>query len=216
MKKIINIILVDDHEIIRDGLSAGFKFDKDINVIGEAGNESELLKILNVKKPDIIIMDINMPDKSGIEITKELSKKYKIIMFSAIVDAQTVVTSLKVGAMGFLPKATVKTEIKKAIISVYYGENYITDAIANNVLVKHINGDVEIKVAPTGIELLTKRELEILAHIAEGYMYKEIAEKLFISSRTVETHKTNIMNKLELNNIAELIKFAIKNRIIEI
>jgi len=206
----IKIIITDDHQIIRDGIVAGFKFDKNFEIIGEASNETELLE------PDVIIMDINMPGRSGIEITESLSDKYRIIMFSAITDAETVVKALKVGAKGFLPKDTMRTEIKKAVTSVYNGEEYISEDVANELIVNYISGDKEIKVEPTGIEKLTKREIEIVANIAEGNTYKEIGEKLFISFRTVETHKTHIMQKLGLRNLAEVIKFAIKNKIIEI
>ena len=212
----IKIVITDDHQIIRDGIIAGFKFDKNFEVVGEASNETELQELLNTVKPDIIIMDINMPGSSGIKITESLSDKYKIIMFSAITDAETVVNALKAGAKGFLPKDTMRNEIKKAVVSVYNGEEYISEDVANELIVNYINGDKEIKVEPSGIEKLTKREIEIVANIAEGNTYKEIGEKLFISFRTVETHKTHIMQKLGLRNIAEVIKFAIKNKIIEI
>jgi len=212
----IKIIITDDHQIIRDGIVAGFRFDKGFEIIGEASNETELLELLKRAEPDVIIMDINMPGRSGIEITESLSDKYKIIMFSAITDAETVVNALKVGAKGFLPKDTMRNEIKKAVTSVYNGEEYISEDVANELIVNYISGDKEIKVEPSGIEKLTKREIEIVANIAEGNTYKEIGEKLFISFRTVETHKTHIMQKLGLRNLAEVIKFAIKNKIIEI
>jgi len=212
----IKIVITDDHQIIRDGIVAGFKFDKNFEIVGEASNETELLELLKTVEPDIIIMDINMPGRSGIEITEDLSDKYNIIMFSAITDAETVVKALKAGAKGFLPKDTMRNEIKKAVISVYNGEEYISEDVANELIVNYINGDKEIKIEPSGIEKLTKREIEIVANIAEGNTYKEIGEKLFISFRTVETHKTHIMQKLGLRNLAEVIKFAIKNKIIEI
>ena len=212
----IKIVITDDHQIIRDGIVAGFKFDKNFEIIGEASNETELIELLKTVEPDVIIMDINMPGRSGIEITESLSDKYNIIMFSAITDAETVVKALKAGAKGFLPKDTMRNEIKKAVTSVFYGEEYISEDVANELIVNYINGDKEIKVEPTGIEKLTKREIEIVANIAEGNTYKEIGEKLFISFRTVETHKTHIMQKLGLRNLAEIIKFAIKNKIIEI
>ncbi len=212
----IKIVITDDHQIIRDGIVAGFKFDKNFDIVGEASNETELLKLLKTVNPDIIIMDINMPGRSGIEITESLSDKYNIIMFSAITDAETVVKALKAGAKGFLPKDTMRTEIKKAVSSVFNGEEYISEDVANELIVNYINGDKEIEVKSTGIEKLTKREIEIVANIAEGNTYKEIGEKLFISFRTVETHKTHIMQKLGLRNLAEVIKFAIKNKIIKI
>lgn len=212
----IKVIITDDHQIIRDGIIAGFKFDENFEIVGEASNETELLNILKSVTPHVILMDINMPGKSGIEITESLSSRYKIIMFSAVTDAETVVRALKVGAKGFLPKDTMRNEIKKAVTTVFNGEEYISEDIANELIVNYIKSDKDIKLEPTGIEKLTKREIEIVANIAEGNTYKEIGEKLFISFRTVETHKTHIMQKLGLRNLAEVIKFAIKNKIIEI
>ena len=213
----IKVILIDDHQIVRDGIKAAINISEKATVIGEASNEDELMTLLKNLKPDIMIMDISMPGSSGIEITKKISNKYKIIIFSAHTDAKTVINSLKAGAKGFLPKNVLRNELIEAISSVHNGEDYISEDISKTVLINYVKTDnTYTHLKNTGLEALTKREVEILRHIAEGATYKEIASKLFISFRTVETHKTHIMQKLELRNLADLIKFAIKNKLIEV
>ena len=213
----IKVILVDDHQIVRDGIKAAINISKNVTVIGEASNEDELMILLKEQKPDIMIMDISMPGSSGLEITKKISNKYKIIIFSAHTDAKTVINTLKAGAKGFLPKDVMREELLEAISCVHNGEDYISEDISKTVLINYVKtDDTYSHLKNTGIEILTKREVEILRHIAEGATYKEIADKLFISFRTVETHKTHIMQKLELKNLADLIKFAIKNKLIEV
>ncbi len=212
----IKLIIVDDHQVIRDGIKLGLKFDKNIEVIGEAECYEELMGLLEKTTPDIIILDIGLPGKNGVEITEEISSKYKILIFSASDDAEMVVNAIQAGAKGFLQKKSFITEIDKAIHSIVNGEEYITEEISNKLLVEYINKKVDVKTPPDLLNKLTKRELEIMKEIASGLSYKEIGEKLFISARTVETHKTHIMQKLNLKNLAELIKFAIKNKLIEI
>jgi len=213
----IKVILIDDHQIVRDGIKAAINVSENATVIGEASNEDELMVLLKEFKPDVMIMDISMPGSSGLEITKKISNKYKIIIFSAHTDAKTVINSLKAGAKGFLPKDVMREELLEAISYVNNGEDYISEDISKTVLINYVKTDDSYThLKNTGLEALTKREVEILRHIAEGATYKEIADKLFISFRTVETHKTHIMQKLELKNLAELIKFAIKNKLIEV
>ena len=213
----IKVILIDDHQIVRDGIKAAINVSNTALVIGEASNESELMLLLKEQKPDVIIMDISMPGSSGLEITKKIANKYKIIIFSAHTDAETVINALKAGAKGFLPKDVMREELIEAISFVHNGEDYISEDISNRVLINYVKTDNSYEhLKDTGLESLTKREVEILRHIAEGATYKEIANKLFISFRTVETHKTHIMQKLEMKNLADLIKFAIKNKLIEV
>ena len=213
----IKVILVDDHQIVKDGIKAAINVSNIATVIGEASNEKELLVLLKDLKPDIIIMDISMPGSSGLEITKKISNKYKIIIFSAHTEAETVINALKVGAKGFLPKDVMREELIESISCVHNGEDYISEDISNRILVNYVKTDDSYDhLKNTGLEALTKREIEILRHIAEGATYKEIADKLFISFRTVETHKTHIMQKLQMKNLADLIKFAIKNKLIEV
>ena len=211
------IILVDDHQVMRDGIKLSLRNNKNIEITGEASNENELKKLLNSYTPDIIIMDIGLPGKSGIELTSELGNQHKILIFSANDSPETVVKCLKAGAKGFLSKNSIPSEISKAVNSILQGNEYISEEISNKLIINYINNnEPDIKPETPSIEVLTKREREILKEIAEGLSYKEIGEKLFISARTVETHKTHIIQKLNLKNITELIKFALRHKIIEL
>jgi DNA-binding NarL/FixJ family response regulator len=214
----IKIILVDDHDIVRDGIKSILQSHSSIKIVGEAGNYDELINILKFELPDIIILDISIPDKSGIEITRILKKDYpqiKIIILSMYIIDEFIFNSLEAGAIAYLPKNTSKKELISAIEHVNDGKEFISDQISNVILKGYLQkikkGNTENKN-----EKLTKREKEILVLFAEGVSNKEIADKLFISIRTVESHKNHIMQKLQLNSTVDLVKYAIKNNYIDI
>ena len=219
MKK-ISVFMVDDHQIVRDGIFALLIKEEKIEITGDAGHAEELFGLLTKTIPDVIIMDISMPGMSGIEITEKLSIDYpeiKVIIFSTHTDENRIFDSIKAGARGYLPKDVVRDELVKAIFTVVEGEEYLSDSISNTILIKYIKKETgQDKYSAEKTNVLSARELEILKYVAEGLAYKEIGEKLFISPRTVETHKNNIMQKLRLRSTIELVKFAIKNGIIEI
>ncbi|MGM0565181.1 MAG: response regulator transcription factor [Bacteroidota bacterium] len=219
----IKLILVDDHPIVRDGIFAALMNEKHIEVVGEASNGDELFRLLNENKvkADVILLDLSMPKMSGAEITHILNKEHpnlRVLIFSSYTDEDSIFSSIQAGALGYLPKDAMREELVDAIQQVYNRQEYLSKSIPNTILMKFINkskesgGTIETKK----ISELTRRELEILKLIAEGYHYKEIGEKLFISARTVETHKNNIMQKLGLNSTIELVKYAIKNNVIEL
>ncbi len=216
--KPIKVILVDDHVLVRDGIKALID-DQEIKVIGEASSASEFFALLKVDPPDIAILDISLPDISGIEITKKVSQNYpsvKVIILSMHLNEDFVFNAIKAGAYGYLPKNTTQKELIDAIKQVYKGEEYFSNPVSNIILKSYVkkakNDEGELSKEKT----LTNRELEILRLFAEGRSNKEIAELLFISNRTVESHKNHIMQKLELKSVVELIKFAIKNKIISV
>jgi len=214
----IKIILVDDHAIVRDGIKALIS-DEEIEVIHEASSATEFFSLLKISQPDIAILDISLPDISGIDIAKKLSIKFpliKVIILSMHLNEDFIFNAIKAGAMAYLPKNTNRKELITAIQQVAAGEEYFSEAVSNIILksyVKKVKTDEEKSSAN---KALSKRELEILKLFAEGKSNKEIANSLFISTRTVESHKNHIMQKLELKSTVELIKFAIKNNIIEI
>ena len=217
MKK-IKIILVDDHQVVIDGMKAGFLLYQDIEVIAEANSGEELFDILNEKLPDIVILDISMPEISGIEVCEKIKQKYpaiKIIFFTGSETEDALFKTLKAGADGFLPKDTEREELVQAIYKVNTGENYISKKIPNTVLIDYLN-KTKLTEQKETIPQLSERELEILELIASGLQYKTIAEKLFISPKTVEKHKRNIQKKLNLQTTIDLVKYAIKNKIIKI
>ena len=207
----ITVILVDDHVIMRDGLKNLLEDESDIEVIGAADNGRDAVKISIEKKPNIVVMDIAMRDMNGIEATRQIKKEnpdIKIIALSMHSERQIVVGIFRAGASGYLLKDSTSTELIKAIRTIYRGRNYLSQKISNIVL-QEIS-DVKKDSDENGIEVLTNRENEILQLISEGNSTKRIAEVLFISPKTVETHRANIMEKLNIHNLPELTKYAIR------
>jgi two-component system response regulator DegU len=215
----IKIILVDDHRIVRDGLKSLLSGEKDITIIGEASNGEEALIINRELKPDIIIADITMPEMNGIEMTRLISKentKTKVLMVSMHDNEDYINQALEVGAAGFLLKDSSKDELIKAIKAVYAGETYCSGEVSKILLNKFLSSSrsKRLKVEAEVKLELTKREKEILKLISDGLSNKEIATQLFVSTRTVDTHRYNLMQKLEVKNGAELVRLAFKLNLI--
>jgi DNA-binding NarL/FixJ family response regulator len=215
----IKVILVDDHVIVRDGIKALISDEANINIITEASSASELAGKLEVYRPDVILMDINLPDSNGIEITRELKEsrpEIKILILSMHMEEDFIVNAIEAGAKGYLPKTTSKKELISAINTISSGEDYFNETISNILIKSYVKrAQTPKKVEEKAIDL-TRREKEIITLFALGMSNKEIADKLFISIRTVESHKNNIMNKLELKSTVDLVKFALKNNYIEL
>ncbi|MBI9034893.1 MAG: response regulator transcription factor [Bacteroidales bacterium] len=216
----IKIIVVDDHQIVRDGIYLLVMNVPEIEIMGEAGNGDELFELLKKQQPDVIVLDLSLPKISGLEICRILHKDFshiKVIVFSSYNDEDSIVNALKAGAKGYIPKDVFREELVTAIKAVKEGHEYLSNSIPNTILLNFIKKDREkVKFDYDKIADLTKREIEVLKLIAEGLSYKEIAEQLFISFRTVETHKNNILQKLSLRTTVDLVKYAIKNKLIEL
>jgi DNA-binding NarL/FixJ family response regulator len=216
----IKIFLVDDHQLVRDGLKALLTSVNDIEIIGEASDSIELFSKLGVYKPDLLIMDISLPGISGIEITKKICSEYpdiKILMLSMYNSEDFILNSIKAGAKGYLPKNTSRNEILEAIYAIHSGEEFYGESISKIMLKSYVKRATDPeKSADRANEILTAREIEILKLYVEGLINKEISDKLDISIRTVETHKNHIMRKLGLKSTVEMVKFAIRNKIVEI
>lgn len=216
----IRIILVDDHKLVRDGIKALLTGIPDISIIGEAGDANELFTQLETLKPDLLIMDISLPEISGIEITKKIGSVFpglKVLMLSMYTNEEFIINSLKAGAKGYLPKNTSREELVEAIYAIHNGEEFFGESISRVMLKSFVKRATnEDLPADKPHEVLTSREIEILKLYVEGLINKEISDKLDISIRTVETHKNHIMRKLGLKSTVELVKFAIRNKIAEI
>jgi DNA-binding NarL/FixJ family response regulator len=215
---IINIVIVDDHQIIRDGIQAMFLTSKSIKVIGEAADYEGLMKLLNIQIPDIIILDIALPGKSGVEITRELKEmnaETKILILSGKTDEQNIIDCIKAGANGFLSKDTSKEEFIEAITTVYNNEEYFGTSLSKTIYKSFVN-QVKANHNKDSEIGLSAREIEIIKLLSDGLSSKEIGDNLFISPRTVESHKANILCRLNLKSSADLIKYAIKQGIIEL
>jgi len=216
----INIMLVDDHQIVRDGIKSLLSDTPSISVQGEAQNAYEFFDLLKENIPDVVLLDISLPSMSGIEVSKILSNDYpkiKILMLSMYTSEDFIFNALKSGIHGYLPKNTTQDELVLAINEIYAGREYFSKSISNTILKSYVNSAKHgSKVSEDKLDTLTTRERELLQYIVEGMHNPNIAEKLNISVRTVETHKTKIMRKLDLSSTVDLVKFAIKNKIIEI
>jgi len=210
----INILIADDHQLIIDGLIQILKEEKSIGSITSAINGHEAVSKATNESIDCVIMDINMPLLNGLEATKLIKKEkpaIKVIVVSMLCDASIVSKMLKVGADAFVNKDTGKSELLIAISKVMNDEKYISPLISQN-LFSHLN-DRTISPTPNN-KHLTPREIEIIGYIAEGLTNVEIAAKLFLSTSTVDTHRKNILTKLQLKNTAALVRYAAEHNLL--
>ncbi len=215
----IKVLLVDDHKIVRDGIRALLSGQEDIRIYDEAGSGSELFRQLNSGLPDIMLMDISLPDISGIELCERVREQFplmKVLFLSMYTSEEYIFNAIKAGAQGYLPKNISQDELLHAIRAVAAGEEYFSESVSNVILKSYIKKAQDKEPENlTQSSALSKRELEILRLFAEGNTNPQIAEQLYISTRTVESHKNHIMQKLGLKTAVDLIKFAIKHHIID-
>ena len=213
----IRIIIVDDHTILRDGLRALLSNESDFEVVAEAMDGRAALEAARQFHPDVILMDIAMPLLNGLEATEQIIRANhctKVLILSAHESEEYIRRALAVGASGYLLKDTATREVIDAIRAVHAGETILSPAVTRLVIEDYLRwGDIQPTETSDG---LTPREREVLQLIAEGYTNKQIAEILCISIKTVQAHRGNLMSKLDLHNQAELIKYAIQKKIIEI
>lgn len=208
----IRIVLCDDHQIIREGLRSLLDKQSDMNVVGEGTNGHEAISLAGKHSPDVIVMDVAMPDLNGIAAARRLrdeQPRLKILALSMHSDRRFVTGMLEAGASGYLLKDCAFSELANAIRTVATGGLYISPRIAGSVLQEFIRHSKPTRNAPQKVEL-TSREEEILQLIAEGKSTKDIAADLHVSVKTVETHRTHIMRKVGAHNVAALTKFAIR------
>lgn len=209
----IRILIADDHQMFIDGLKSMLEDTAGIQVIGEAMNGLEVMDICQRTAVDTVIMDISMPGMDGIEATKELLKKHshiKVLGLSMFNDRNYISDLLKAGAHGYILKNTGKDELVKAIQILESGESYLGDEVSKTLLSSFMK-----KPSLQVVEKLSRREAEVLECIATGLTTNEIANQLFISKNTVETHRKNLLYKLKAKNTAELVNNAYKQRIIQ-
>jgi DNA-binding NarL/FixJ family response regulator len=207
----IKILLADDHKITRDGLKALLESQKNMIVIGEAENGRQAVRLASELAPDVIVMDINMPELNGIEATRQIIAELpetKIIALSMYSDKRYVVGMLKAGVSGYLLKNCAFDELVSAITAVIANQNYMSQKIANTVMKDYANILESSDASPAST--LTAREREVLQLIAEGLKTKDIATRIHVSVKTVETHRQQVMRKLNAKSVAELTKIALR------
>lgn len=214
MRRAINVLLVDDHQLILDGLKSLLKHTDNLVVAGEANNGRDAIRLLDILNIDVVLMDIDMPVMNGIDALKEIKRikpLMKVIILSMHNESGMIKNLLGIGADGYLLKSTSQDELIRAILKVAEGDKYFSTEITLSLLNP---SQSNFQTSKQLSETLTIREEEILKLIAEGFSNKEIGSRLFISHRTVDTHRTNLMNKLNVSNIAGLISYAIKSGLI--
>lgn len=217
----IGIFLVDDHRIVREGIKMVLQAHNDMEISGQASNSREFFRLLPGSQTDVILLDIGLPGDTGIEIASRLRKEYPdkgIIILTANTSEENIFAAVRAGVMGFIPKDAGQEEVVNAVREVHAGFEYFADPVAHTVLKAYVKnareGNDRTKVYRE--RYLTPRETDIIKLMFEGLSYKEIADKLNISLRTVETHKNNIMKKLELRSVIDLMKYALKKRIVHL
>ncbi len=211
----IRVMLADDHVLIREGIRQLLEFEGDITVIDEANDGEECLNKLENVKPDILLLDVNMPKKNGVEVLSEIKKrKYdvKVLLLTVHNEVEYLLKAVDIGVDGYILKDSESAELKRAISVIMSGESYIqpslVPALNNRLLSRDVDKDK--------ISLLTKRELEVLVQVANGMFNKEIATALNISERTVKNHISNIFKKIDVADRTQAAVFAIKNDLIKL
>lgn len=208
----ISVLIAEDHEIVRYGIRTFLSSAEDITVVGEASSGEECIELYKETRPDICLLDIGMPGKDGIETAKAIRKinpDAKILILSMYIDRKKLSEVLNIGVNGYLVKDTKKSELLHGIRAIMEGQQIFSKPISDMITQSFL--DSADSDQNNSKKNLTKREKEIIGLIAQGLTSKEIADKLYISPRTVDTHRANLMDKLELKNIAELVRYAIKH-----
>jgi two-component system response regulator NreC len=207
----VTVLLVDDHPIVRQGLRNLLDSMPDFKVIGEAGDGLQALEMIEKTLPQVLVIDVVMPGLTGIEVTQRVKHQWpatKVIVLSMQNNEAYVVSALKNGASGYILKDTAPEELVDAIRTVVKGERYLSKPLSERIINAYVSKMDQAEVDP--YDTLTNREKEVLHLVAEGHTNQEIAERLFISPRTAELHRSNVLNKLGLKNQIDLVRFAIK------
>ncbi len=205
------ILIADDHRLFRDGLRNLLSRQEDLEIIGETVNGPATVRAVDELKPDLVLMDISMPDLNGVEATRRIRAAHpsvRIVVLSMHSDQRFVHESLRAGATGYLLKDCAIEELLQAIRSVMRNQTYLSQTIADSVVKDYVN--LARNTPTSAFSILSSREREVLQALAEGKSTKEIASMLNISVKTIETHRKQIMDKLDIHSIAELTKYAIR------
>ena len=211
----IKVMIADAHVLMREGVKQLLEYDGSIKVISEAADGVECLKILETVTPDILLLDINMPNKNGIEVLEDIKNKnidIKILILTVHNEIEYLLRAVDIGVDGYILKDSESAELKKAINYIYNGENYIQPSLIPVLNSRLVNRNLDKEK----IDSLTKRELEVLIQVAYGMFNKEIANILDISERTVKNHISNIFKKIDVNDRTQAAIFAIKNNLVQL
>jgi len=214
--KRIKVLIVDDHTLVRDGIRALLELVADVEVVGEATNGREALEKVDELSPDIVLMDLSMPVMGGLEATRRIHREHpeiKVLALTQYDDSEYVIPVIEAGARGYVTKSVAFSELASAIEAVQRGESFLSPSAAT-ALIEQSQQKAPAEGEADPYRRLTDREREILKLVAEGRTTRQIAEMLVVSPKTVEWYKNSLMNKLNIHNKTELIRFAIRKRII--
>ena len=218
MNKKIKVLVVDDHDLIREGLNRIISFEEDLIIVNEFSNGEDVLNNIDNDLADVILLDINMPKKNGIETLKVIKDKYKdikVVMLTVENDKNTIIESIKIGADGYILKESAGAEIVNAIRSVYINEKYIDKALVKKMFFEFKSNEKDKNLKCENLNKLNEKEIIILYEISRGLKNKEIAEKLYLSEKTIKNYITNIFKKIEVEDRVQATIFAIRNNIEE-
>jgi two-component system response regulator NreC len=214
----IRVLVVDDHTIVRDGIHALLSLVADIEVVGEAGSGKEALDKVRQLAPDVVLMDIAMPIMDGLEATRRIHKEFpktKVLVLTQYDEKEYIFPIIEAGAQGFISKTAASSELALGIRAVHHGESFLSP-LAAKAFVEDYQRGAPMKGMEDPYHRLTNREREVLKLVVEGHSIKEIADILVLSPKTVQGHKTNLMDKLDIHNKTDLVKYAIRKGIITV
>ncbi|MBL4592743.1 MAG: response regulator transcription factor [Flavobacteriales bacterium] len=212
----INLILADDHQLIIDGISNLLENEVAINIVATCNNGNEVLEQLPNHRVDLLLLDLDMPEMNGLQCAEEVQQRFpnvKIVILTMHQEKALIEKFIEFGVKGYFLKTISKDELIHAIKTIANGSEYFPADVTKALLKKQVIVP-NITQSPL-LSVLTEREIEIMRLVSQGFSNKEIAEKLFISPRTVDTHRTNIMRKLDLHNVAGMVRFAFQNKLVE-
>ncbi len=210
----VRVLLADDHTLIRAGIRALLERLRNVAVVGEAGDGKEAVELVRNTKPDVVLMDIAMPGLNGLEAVEKIRREFpdtNVLMLSVFTDEEFVARALHVGASGYLVKGSIPSELEVALRAVARGETYLSPSVSKQVVRKYLD---RVGGGSSLFELLTQRQPEILQLVGEGKSMKEIASYLDLSVKTVEKHKSELMDRLEIRDTAGLIRYAIRAKLV--
>jgi DNA-binding NarL/FixJ family response regulator len=214
------VLLVDDHPLFREGLKSILANCSEFEVIGEASNGSEGEKKAKKLKPDLVVMDLSLPDQSGIDVTRKIRSalpETSIMMLSMHSRIDYITEAFRAGATGYVVKESTSERLVECLKTISKGEYFLDASVSHKVVKNLLESDKKNAVInDAGYDTLTAREQQIMRMLADGFSSKKIAKELFISPKTVENHRTNIMNKLDLHSITELVRYAAKLGLIDV
>jgi DNA-binding NarL/FixJ family response regulator len=214
------ILIVDDHPLVREGLKSILKPAREYEVVGQAGNARDGIQMVKNLKPGLVLLDLSLPDRSGLEICREIrtiSPPTRILIVSMHSKVDYIVKAFQAGATGYMTKESATERLLKGIEHVLNGEYFMDGAVSQAVVQKLMQTpEKDLRITDAAYETLTPREQEIMVLLAEGNSAKKAAAKLFISTKTVENHRTNIMNKLGLHSTLELIRYAARLGLVDV